>query len=461
MRFNWSDKGNRIFWFAEKDGVQVLVRPDGTTRADGPGMSEPEFKTRQGQEGYRRSLLLMREYGIWDATAFGATMRAVFGFKLHGDAYLFSSCENAEVSIYPFLDQKTVDESCRLVDGFYADPNTQAGWPSMIVHPVCFKVTEEAYRKAPPDEAPALIPAAISDIGSSQDVLDDRDMWTLGKKITHASLDFFFDTDKTSGAVPDEPSSPKNSFLEGNEIIEQAIAEYHKDTVSAVLGSIKTRMLQNGHFLIPVETSEDGKTFSIRTVSDGSGNPWMALFTSSAEYEKGPKSDILSNFMDTTLKSCLDTGGTGFVINPWGQSFLLRREMIETLFEGPVKPEPAPKPPRKPERDLEGLVLTLKSKEKDCHATGILQKKKKLLVKAGSKISLESRLHLVASTQKNALLRSQLIESGIIKDRVFTEDYLFNSPSQAASVLLGASFSGNDRWRDKKGVTLGKRLGKE
>ena len=30
----------------------------------------------------------------------------------------------------------------------------------------------------------------------------------------------------------------------------------------------------------------------------------------------------------------------------------------------------------------------------------------------------------------------------------------------AATVILGTSFSGNDRWRDKKGVTLGKRLGK-
>ena len=81
-------------------------------------------------------------------------------------------------------------------------------------------------------------------------------------------------------------------------------------------------------------------------------------------------------------------------------------------------------------------------------------------MKAGSKISLESRLHLNSGTEKNAQLRAQLIESGVIRDRIFTEDYLFNSPSQAATVILGTSFSGNDRWRDKNGVTLGKRLGK-
>ena len=190
----------------------------------------------------------------------------------------------------------------------------------------------------------------------------------------------------------------------------------------------------------------------------------MALFTSPAEYEKGPKSDILSNFMDTTLKSCLDTGGTGFVINPWGQSFILRKDMIEALLERDVKQKPTPKarkkPTKKPEPVLEGLELTLKSKEKDCHATGVLQKKKTILVKAGSKISMQSRLHLQSGMKKNEQLRAQLIESGVIKDRVFIEDYLFNSPSQAATVILGASFSGNDRWRDLNGVTLGKRMGK-
>ena len=327
------------------------------------------------------------------------------------------------------------------------------------MHPVCFQVTEEAYRRASSDETPDLIPAAISDLGSSQDVLDGETR-TIGSVITHASLAPLFDTGKTAPA-PDKPS-PEDPFLAGNEIIRQAIGEFYQNgSESPVLDAIRTRMEQGAHFLIPVETSEDGGAFSIRTVSNGDGEPWMALFTSRAAFEQGPKSDLLSNFMDTTLAMCLDTGGTGFVIDPWGQSFLLRRDRIEALFEQ-KKPAPKPvkKPAKKPEPDLEGLVLTLKSKEKDCRATGVLQKKKKLLVKAGSKISLESRLHLHSGTKTNAQLRERLIQSGIIRDRVFTEDYLFNSPSQAAAVILGASFSGNDRWRDRKGVTLGKRLGK-
>ena len=148
------------------------------------------------------------------------------------------------------------------------------------------------------------------------------------------------------------------------------------------------------------------------------------------------------------------------VLNPFTESIVFPMVIFEDVPIGD-RVEKKPAKAKKSAPNLEGLVLTLKSKEKDCHATGVLQKKKAILVKAGSKISVESRLHLVASMQKNAQLRSQLIESGIIKDCVFTEDYLFNSPSQTASVLLGVSFSGNDRWRDKKGVTLGKRLGKE
>ena len=405
-----------------------------------------------------------------------------------------------------------------------------------------------------------------------------------------------------------------DSFLDGNEIIEDSISRYYQDTsketLIGVLDAIRTRMKQDGHFMIPVTTSDDGNTFSFRTVQNENGEQWMVLFTSPGEFEKGEPSNILSNFIDTTLKSCLDFGHNGFVINPWGQSFTLSKDLIQLIYEAdnsvklaaiefshnrtkenyesllhelnysrvwipcnaimserdqamlekaienaeddlcallgqeyinhdnvrmvpellqnddgllyfPVfssvaemdedarqaskmekdfsdavrmaqnnkakieaivlnpfteaivfpmvifedvpkgnRVEKKPAKAKKSAPNLEGLVLTLKSKEKDAHATGVLQAKKAILVKAGSRISIESRLHLVASMQKNAQLRSQLIESGIIKDRVFMEDYLFNSPSQAASVLLGASFSGNDRWRDKKGVTLGKRLGK-
>lgn len=55
-------------------------------------------------------------------------------------------------------------------------------------------------------------------------------------------------------------------FLDGNELIEEAINAYHaeatKENLCAVLEAIRTRMHQDGHFMIPVITSEDGTEFS-------------------------------------------------------------------------------------------------------------------------------------------------------------------------------------------------------
>ncbi len=59
----------------------------------------------------------------------------------------------------------------------------------------------------------------------------------------------------------------------------------------------------------------------------------VAAFTSQAEFEKGQKSQALSNFIDTTLKACLDFESEGVVINPWGQSFMLDKSMIERIFQ--------------------------------------------------------------------------------------------------------------------------------
>lgn len=43
-------------------------------------------------------------------------------------------------------------------------------------------------------------------------------------------------------------------------------------------------------------------------------------------------------------------------------------------------------------------------------------------------------------------LRQQLIADGVIRDRVFTVDYEFKSPTAAASVIIGRMASGNQHW---------------
>ena len=127
-------------------------------------------------------------------------------------------------------------------------------------------------------------------------------------------------------------------FLEGNEQIEAAIDAFHadrnQDTMIDVLEAIRDRMHADGHFIFPVIVDENDDTrFAFRTLQTGDGKIWNAVFTSKAEYEKGEESQIISNFIDQSLRFCLESDMEGFIINPWGRSFMLAKEMIDMIFK--------------------------------------------------------------------------------------------------------------------------------
>ena len=132
-------------------------------------------------------------------------------------------------------------------------------------------------------------------------------------------------------------SSFHDPFLAGNELIEEAIDKFHadscKENLVGVLDAIRQRMHADGHFMFPVASSEDGKGFALRTVLTKDGKEWVAAFTSPAEHEKGESSEIVSHFIDTMLKEALDSDNAGFIINPWGKSFMLAKELIEMIFK--------------------------------------------------------------------------------------------------------------------------------
>ena len=132
-------------------------------------------------------------------------------------------------------------------------------------------------------------------------------------------------------------STFQDPFLVGNEIIEEAVntflAEATKENLTAVLESIRKRMHEDGHFMIPVIPSEDGREFTIRTVQTKDGKEWMVAFTSPAERQKGQPSQMISNFIDTMLKACIDMETPGLIINPWGQSFMLTNDMIGMILK--------------------------------------------------------------------------------------------------------------------------------
>ncbi len=126
-------------------------------------------------------------------------------------------------------------------------------------------------------------------------------------------------------------------FLDGNELIEAAIARFHaeknKETLENVLNTIIIRMKNDGHFIFPVLTDEDnGMNFTFRAIQTNDGKLWIAAFTSQNEFEKGKPSKALSNFIDVTLKGCLSDETAGFIINPWGIPFMLNKSLIEAIF---------------------------------------------------------------------------------------------------------------------------------
>lgn len=74
-----------------------------------------------------------------------------------------------------------------------------------------------------------------------------------------------------------------------------------------------------------------------------------------------------------------------------------------------------------------------------------------MVVRKGSKIATSQ---VPSMPQTFHLKREKLMNEGIVKDFVFTKDYLFSSPSAAAAVVLGRSANGLIEWKRQDGSTL-------
>lgn len=77
------------------------------------------------------------------------------------------------------------------------------------------------------------------------------------------------------------------------------------------------------------------------------------------------------------------------------------------------------------------------------------------VVHEGSKARMEVVTSAINSVTPQ---REKLLAAGVIEERngeyVFTQDYLFTSPSTAAAVVLGRTANGWVEWKDKTGATL-------
>ena len=130
-------------------------------------------------------------------------------------------------------------------------------------------------------------------------------------------------------------SVSKDEFLDGNELIEEAIKTYYmeqsRENLARVIEAIRQRMHADGHFIFPVIQNENGES-AFRLLNSGDGKEWYPAFTTQGEFEKGAKSAVISHFIDSMLKNIQESDAAGIVINPWVQSFALTKELIEVIF---------------------------------------------------------------------------------------------------------------------------------
>ena len=170
-----------------------------------------------------------------------------------------------------------------------------------------------------------------------EDMLSVLNRFDIARKHSHVS-------------IPDD-------ILTGNVIIEEAIARYYqestRESLIAVMDAILQRMNEDGHFLIPVipppamldmidiehvkagdtYTNEEDLHFKLHRIQTNDGKLWLAAFTSEEEHRKGEACSVISHFIDVVLEGFADMAEEGIIINPWGQSFLLTKDLICLILQ--------------------------------------------------------------------------------------------------------------------------------
>lgn len=162
----YNDENKGIYYIKAENGEPALVRSDGTLVINENGDSCFSELSKQAGEGWKRSCLLMKEYGIWDATAFGCTMMTGLGFRIKDKeseyALIFISCEAADKYFYRSLSADIVDQCRKNVEKFYKNPEMQKRWEGLILHPICLKFIKGETIFVPLNHE--IIPVEMSDL---------------------------------------------------------------------------------------------------------------------------------------------------------------------------------------------------------------------------------------------------------------------------------------------------------
>jgi len=124
----------------------------------------------------------------------------------------------------------------------------------------------------------------------------------------------------------------------------------------AVFNAVANGLNNDMQIIVPIELPEAmlqtigdpekakiGETFSVsedipikfrHLAADEDGHYFIPLFTSHEELEKGESSSSINQSLNVLFEAVDNwTDCVGYIINPWGQSFMLAKELIEMIFE--------------------------------------------------------------------------------------------------------------------------------
>lgn len=144
-----------------------------------------------------------------------------------------------------------------------------------------------------------------------------------------------------------------------NAIIEHSISEFHKEAsrqnLGLVMEAIYNRMVNDARWLVPVipqqsledlidldnvsvgdvVTIEAEQRFKYQHLETEDGRSWIVGFTSDEEYQKGQSSNLFTMVIRDILVAFSDEEfpEDGVVINPWGESFLLTKELMTVILK--------------------------------------------------------------------------------------------------------------------------------
>ncbi|MBQ6519779.1 MAG: O-acetyl-ADP-ribose deacetylase [Anaerolineaceae bacterium] len=139
--------------------------------------------------------------------------------------------------------------------------------------------------------------------------------------------------------------------------IEKAIEKFHaessKENLVLLLEAIRMEMHEDRQFIVPVILSQDafdmidvknirvGQTitttkdisFKLLPLETKDGKKWQPVFTSQAEFEKGESCSTITVDIRQMLKNFRNAASEGLVIDPWGKTFLLGKELINMILD--------------------------------------------------------------------------------------------------------------------------------